>query len=84
MARRGLFTPGHPYSATHGQIVIPAKTYREALRIANAEAKRFDTAVHVVHRTKNPTVVATCIAERKRGFRITTCTLYKPIKKRKR
>lgn len=86
MARPKLFRAGLPYSATYGQVVIPAKTYRAALKVAVAEAKRFREVVHVVHKDRDPLVVATCIpkfSSRDRRRVIVSCTLNKPIKRKR-
>jgi hypothetical protein len=84
MARRssGLFKKGYAYSATHGSTVVPAKTYRAALKIAVADARIFNTVTQVAHRDRNPTVIATCIPEKKAGRRtIVRCHIHKKSSK---
>jgi hypothetical protein len=67
MARRSrsrLFTPGYGWVATHGGVVLPAKTMNAALRAAVAESKRYGAVVHVVSNAKGVAeTAATCIPE---------------------
>lgn len=57
-----LFAKGHRYTVSHGQVVIPAKTHRGALKLAVKEARTWNSVVHVLERSgRDWTTVATCM-----------------------
>lgn len=78
-----LFTKGYPYTVTHGQVVLPEKTHRGALRRAVIEAKQWDVPVHVLERSrKEATIVATCVPQTAGRKRIVRCySRKKPARK---
>lgn len=88
--RPGLFSPGHGFVVSHGQTVVPAKTFADAMHVAVAEARRFDTVTHVVAKDKRRgggiSTLATCIPEPKRSGkrRIITCHIHARLKRKKR